>query len=725
MRRIGIIGGGLAPYFNEAMANQMRLLSKKLNADVITCNDIGWLPFKKMGQYLIVNSRFIFRKTPILSFINGVILYAIVKLYERKFDTIIIPGGIESEFLRYLNPEKCIPIMTSIPFINESVQNKIKELAPKLKKIIVQSKKTRSQLMDMGIEPDKIILIYPLIDLSKFRYSEPPPLDEFRILFASSPNLEVPGEDNFRDKGLPLLLEAFKEFARDNSAKLYVVWREKYNEQLYKKINELNLEKDVKVITGIVNMPEMYANVHVTVIPFLNLWRSPEIPLSAVESLACGRPVVATNVGEIAELIENYKCGCVSKTVEDDFLSALKECKRNYQLYQKNCRKFAGDLFSLNRGEFGWIDGLKEPKPNICVITHPFDNIAGETILENFIEILEPVSNEIFVIPGNFSKSTKKRTQSILLRISRFILTQLSISLNLIKIFKKVDIIIFFIGARLYIVPMFLTKLLRKKAIMVGAGCHSKNAKYHYSKGIGKLVPSIFKILEFVNYHFSNQIVVYSERLIEEYSLETYKNKIYIAHEHFLDFSKFEIKKKFTERNNLVGYIGRLSEEKGVLNIVKAIPEVLKERDDLEFLIGGDGQLRDEIEKYISEKNLNDKVKLAGWIPHENLPDYLNELKLVVLPSFTEGLPNIMLEAMACGTPVLATPVGAIPDVITDGETGFIMENNSPEYITRNVIRALNHPNLEKIAENARALVEREFTYEKAVERWREVLENV
>jgi len=344
MRRIGIIGGGLAPYFNEAMANQMRLLSKKLNADVITCNDIGWLPFKKMGQYLIVNSRFIFRKTPILSFINGVILYAIVKLYEKKFNTIIIPGGIESEFLRYLNPEKCIPIITSIPFINESVQNKIKELAPKLKKIIAQSKKNRNQLMDMGVESDKIILMYPLIDLSKFRYSEPPPLDEFRILFASSPNLEVPGEDNFKDKGLPLLLEAFKEFARDNSAKLYVVWRGKYNEQLYKKISELNLEKDVKVITGIVNMPEMYANVHVTVIPFLNLWRSPEIPLSAVESLACGRPVVATNVGGIGEIIKSCECGSVSHPTKGDFLNALKDCRESYSKYQRNCRRFIEEL---------------------------------------------------------------------------------------------------------------------------------------------------------------------------------------------------------------------------------------------------------------------------------------------------------------------------------------------------------------------------------------------
>jgi len=263
-------------------------------------------------------------------------------------------------------------------------------------------------------------------------------------------------------------------------------------------------------------------------------------------------------------------------------------------------------------------------------------------------------------------------------------------------------------------------KIFKKKPILAFAGSGRQVADAKND--------SLVKFLSFlskINCTLANRIILYSPNLIKEWNFEKYRNKILIAHEHFLDFDKFEIKKKLSERNNSVGYIGRLSEEKGVLNFVRAIPEILKERNDMEFLIGGDGQLRGEIEKYISGKNLNDKVKLAGWIPHEKLPDYLNELKLVVLPSFTEGLPNIMLEAMACGTPVLATPVGAIPDVITDGETGFIMENNSPECIARNVMRALKHPNLERIAENARALVEREFTYEKAVERWRGILKTI
>jgi glycosyltransferase involved in cell wall biosynthesis len=272
------------------------------------------------------------------------------------------------------------------------------------------------------------------------------------------------------------------------------------------------------------------------------------------------------------------------------------------------------------------------------------------------------------------------------------------------------------------LIPVLTLKLLRKTVILSLAASSPKIAE---SNKDVFFLDKIAKFLEIINYIFANRIILYSPNFIKEWNLEKYRDKIFIAHEHFLDFDKFKIKKEFDKRNNLVGYIGRLSEEKGVLNFVKAIPEILKERNDLEFLIGGDGQLRDEIEKYLDEKDLNDKVKLTGWIPHDELPEYLNELKLLVLPSYTEGLPNIMLEAMACGTPVLATPVGAIPDVIKDGETGFIMENNSPECIAKNVIRALNHPNLEKIAENGRELVEKEFTYEAAVERYKEILEEL
>jgi len=372
-------------------------------------------------------------------------------------------------------------------------------------------------------------------------------------------------------------------------------------------------------------------------------------------------------------------------------------------------------------------------KHRVCVVTFPVSQ-SGVIPLSNFVNILKKLSNNISVISSDvFLRNyvickdniriypvTHAKGRTSLERIKNYLVTQIKISIKILKLRRKFDICIFFIGGDGLIVPCIVCKLLNKKTILYFAGSMIQTARNKNDALVGFL-----KLLSSINKRTCDRIILYSPNLIKEWNLEKYKDKILIAHEHFLDFSKFKVKKKLSERNDLVGYIGRLSEEKGVLNFVKAIPEILKERDDLEFLICGDGELRDEIEKYVSENNLNDKVKLAGWIPHEKLPDYLNELKLVVLPSFTEGLPNIMLEAMACGTPVLATPVGAISDVIKDEETGFIMKDNSPECIARNVIRALNHSNLEQVAQNARALVEKEFTFEKAVERYRKILDDL
>ena len=318
------------------------------------------------------------------------------------------------------------------------------------------------------------------------------------------------------------------------------------------------------------------------------------------------------------------------------------------------------------------------------------------------------------IMPENESK--KQRGQYN--RIIKYLLTQLKISYVFAKE-RKAEAYIFFLAQSLTL-PILTLKLMRRKVILVMGASFSELAE---SKKDRLLLFS--KIEEKINFSLSDYIILYSEILTKKNNLKKYKNKIYIAHKHFLDFDIFKIKKRLDERENLVGYIGRFSEEKGSLNFVKAIPAILRRKNEIKFLIGGEGQLQDEMEQYLKGENLHNKVKLTGWIPHDELPDYLNKLNLLVLPSYTEGLPNIMLEAMACGTPVLATPVGAIPDVIKEGETGFIMENNLPECITENIERALNHPDIYKIIKNARKLVEKEFTYEAAVERYRKILENI
>jgi glycosyltransferase involved in cell wall biosynthesis len=371
----------------------------------------------------------------------------------------------------------------------------------------------------------------------------------------------------------------------------------------------------------------------------------------------------------------------------------------------------------------------------------PLGEWEGSHILVlNFLHVLVPIAEEIYLITGNYPEDdlpspkiqltnvrndpmTGYPKRRLITRAVKYVATQLKMSYRLAKIASQVDMVIFFIGGCGLLLPMLTAKLRRKKTILIAIDAGAVISRHVYRKsfgGMGGLITyGIVSVLQRLNYRLCDRIVVYSPILVQEFGLERYKHKISIAHEHFLDFDRFKLQKPLNERDNLVGYIGRLSQEKGILNFMEAIPKVVETRDKATFLIVGAGQLRPQVEEYANK--LNNKVKFVGWIPHDELPEYLNKLKLLVLPSYTEGLPNIMLEAMACGTPVLATPVGATPDIIKDGETGFIMENNSPECIAENIVRAVNHPNLEQIARNAHALVEREFTHEAAVEGYKNI----
>ncbi len=356
IQRIGIIGDALAPNFNEALANQMRLLSEALGAPVLTGNDLGFVPLKKMGKYLIVNTRFLREGTrvPLLSVVDGAFFYLLLKLFERNYDVVLLPAGINSQFLRHVNRRKCVLIINSMPFSPQDVEPKVfaARFAPGLRGIIVQSQRIRDRLLEIGVDRKKVHLIYPWVDLDRFRYTEPAHAEEFRVLFASAPNLGNSPEAVFEAKGISLLLESFKEFAKSTRASLYLVWRGHYYGKLVEGIKELDLGGQVKVINEVADMPGLYARSHVTVIPFRDTRWSPDIPLSAVKSLACGRPVVTTNVAEIAGVVQKYKCGCVVEPTKEGLVSGLVECRRNWGVYQKNCRRAAEELFSFDVQKF-------------------------------------------------------------------------------------------------------------------------------------------------------------------------------------------------------------------------------------------------------------------------------------------------------------------------------------------------------------------------------------
>ena len=263
---------------------------------------------------------------------------------------------------------------------------------------------------------------------------------------------------------------------------------------------------------------------------------------------------------------------------------------------------------------------------------------------------------------------------------------------------------------------MLTAKIMRKKVILVFAGSFVQSLA-----ASNDLMHVFVRILSNINCKLANNIILYSEYLIKEWQMEKYNSKILISHRHFINFDKFNIHKPFNKRKNFIGYIGRLSPEKGVLNLIKCV-EHLKNKTDFKFLIIGEGSLKWELDKFVNDENLKDNVNFLGWKSREEISECLNELKLLVLPSYTEGLPNVIIEAMACGTPVLATKVGGIPDLIQDGKTGFILDNNSPECISENINRVLNYHDIEDIIYNAHNLVLNEFEYDTVVKKWSKII---
>ena len=133
-----------------------------------------------------------------------------------------------------------------------------------------------------------------------------------------------------------------------------------------------------------------------------------------------------------------------------------------------------------------------------------------------------------------------------------------------------------------------------------------------------------------------------------------------------------ELRQSLGQDGFVIGYVGRLVVEKGLWTLLSAIREL----PDTRLLIVGAGPLRAEIERWITGHRLSQRVRIISSIPHEDIPRYLNALDVLVLPSQTtptwkEQFGHVLIEAMACGVPVIGANSGAIPEVIADAGVIF------------------------------------------------------
>jgi glycosyltransferase involved in cell wall biosynthesis len=147
------------------------------------------------------------------------------------------------------------------------------------------------------------------------------------------------------------------------------------------------------------------------------------------------------------------------------------------------------------------------------------------------------------------------------------------------------------------------------------------------------------------------------------------KDKIHVIY-NGVNLEKF-IPKPADNSSPYIVFIGNLKHDKGVIELLNAFIQIHKQFPDLKLRYIGSGNMTVKLQEIISKNQLEEKVILEGVKAHDQLPDIIAQAKLLALPSYNEGVPNVILEAMACATPVVATNVGGIPEVVTK-ETGVI-----------------------------------------------------
>jgi glycosyltransferase involved in cell wall biosynthesis len=256
------------------------------------------------------------------------------KLSSRKSINHIYTSLGDLPYLPILSPKKTI--LTAAASCSLDKVKKRKNRLRQIKKIIVESEIQKKQLELIGITGRQVELIYPPVNLQNFHYQKP--TGKFKILYASCP-VQV---SDFKKRGIYLILDVARKLP---TTEFTFAWRKgAYHEMSKLAKNTMNMILDNRILT---DMNEQYAKVHCTIIPYTKFDDYLKyVPNSAIESLAAGKPLLVSSKTDLARIVRQEGCGIVFEPNQETLVQAIKEIKKNYSKYQKNCRKTAEKYFS-------------------------------------------------------------------------------------------------------------------------------------------------------------------------------------------------------------------------------------------------------------------------------------------------------------------------------------------------------------------------------------------
>lgn len=310
---------------------------------------------------------------------------------------------------------------------------------------------------------------------------------------------------------------------------------------------------------------------------------------------------------------------------------------------------------------------------------------------------------------------------AVLGAVARFVGNQLRLGLAIARSDAEV---VWFFGATAYLLPVLVARLLERRVVVQSRGDVPLTLRLTWGERFPAAVAAGLAAgvrgLERVTLRLADRVVTYSPEMATTAGLDPGDPRVAPLGSRFVDLDRFRPAVPYETRDRVVGFVGRLDVEKGIDTLV-ALTERLP--DDVKMLFVGDGPERRRIERELGDRLRDGRVEVTGWINHDEVPRYMNRMQLVVMPSApTEGLPTTIAEAFACGTPVYATPVSGIPDLVVDGATGFHMTESTPDAIAARIEAILARDDLDEVSRRCREVAEERYSLDAAVARYRAIL---
>ena len=241
-----------------------------------------------------------------------------------------------------------------------------------------------------------------------------------------------------------------------------------------------------------------------------------------------------------------------------------------------------------------------------------------------------------------------------------------------------------------------IAKIMFRKKLVVRTGyvLSINNSK---DKNINKI---LVYLIEKLAYAFADGIILTSKEALN-YIKHKYKptaQYIYVI-PNYIDTRLFYFQKDIKKLPGSICFVGRLSNEKNIISLLSSLDNL-----PYQLTIIGSGELQDELERLSHKLSL--KTLFLGNVPNSQLPDILNRHEMFILPSLYEGLPKVLLEAMACGLPVIGSNVNGIKEIIKDAQNGILCEPTI-ESIRKQIVSLMESPQTRvTLGKNARNTIE-------------------